>query len=334
MPDDNLRPASERITVRRYQPGDETAIIDLFARSFSVPRTLEHWRWKYEDDPYGREHISVAFDGDRLVGHYAGYPVAFTLDARELIAHQIADVMTDPSARHIGRGSTAILGRTVNHFFQTFCEGAIAFNYGFTAGTHHEFTIRFLKSEVVLPVAYRILRRRGADLPRWSRWVRGYQLELVKTFGKEFDDFFLRVSAAYGFLVRRDARYLNWRYSASPDTPYIAVAIRKWGRLTGWIVYRVRNDRLWLGDLLFDSRHPDALDIAIRHIMSVHRVDIVDGWFPSRPSFVDLALKRIGFEEAEEPQKLSLMCNAFTMSDAAMRMRDSLYYTSGDSDLF
>ena len=327
-------PASDRIVVRPYQPGDEHAIVDLFTRAFHVPRTLEHWRWKFVDDPFGREHISAAFDGDRLVGHYAGLVVPFVIGGREVMAHQIADVMTDRSARHIGRGPTAVLGRTVHHFFETFCENRIAFNYGFTAGTHHEFTIRFLRSERVAPVAYRVLRAPRPPLTSLSRWMRGYQLQLVQAFDDEFDDFFHRVSPAYGFLVRRDSRYLRWRYSQCPDVPYIAVAVRKWGRLAGWIVYRVRPDRVWLGDALFDEKNADAIAVAVRHIARAHRVGIVDGWFPRHPSFLDAALQRLGFEEAEEPQKLSLMCNAFTMADAAARMRDSLYYTSGDSDLF
>ena len=327
-------PASDRIVVRPWQPGDEHAIVDLFTRAFHVPRTVEQWRWRFVDDPFGRERISVAFDGDRLVGHYAGYVVPFVLGDRELMAHQIADVMTDISARHIGRGPTAVLGRVVSHFFETFCENRIAFNYGFTAGTHHEFTIRFLRSERVAPVAYRVLRRRLSPVRRLSRWMRGYQLELVKTFGAEFDAFFRRVAPAYRFLVRRDSQYLRWRYAASPDVPYVAVAIRKWGQLAGWVVYRVRPDRLWLGDALFDPKHVGAIDVAVRHIASVHGADIIDGWFPKHPSFMDQALGQLGFEEEEEPQKLSLMCNAFTMPDAAAKMRESLYYTSGDSDLF
>src|SRR4051794_22878430 len=98
MPADPARPASERITVRRYQPGDENAIIELFSRSFHTWLSIEHWRWKYRDDPYGREHISVAFDGERLVGHYAGYPVPFVAGGVAMTGHQIGDVMTDRAA--------------------------------------------------------------------------------------------------------------------------------------------------------------------------------------------------------------------------------------------
>jgi hypothetical protein len=61
---------------------------------------------------------------------------------------------------------------------------------------------------------------------------------------------------------------------------------------------------------------------------------MVEGWFPHRPDWFHRALIELGFEERPEPQDLSLMCVPFTMSDATARMRESLYYTMGDGDLF
>ena len=48
----------------------------------------------------------------------------------------------------------------------------------------------------------------------------------------------------------------------------------------------------------------------------------------------DESLHTFGFEQRAEPQDLGLMCVPFTMPDATARMRESLYYTWGDSDLF
>src|SRR3954471_19075480 len=140
MPDD-IRPAADRIVVRAYRPGDEEAILDLFARSFHVSRTPEHWRWKYQDDPYGREHITVIFDESQLVGHYAGYPVPFSVYGVDVLAHQIGDTMTDPAIRHVGRGPSSVLGRAARHFYDTFCEGRIGFNYGFNVANIQKFSM-------------------------------------------------------------------------------------------------------------------------------------------------------------------------------------------------
>jgi hypothetical protein len=45
-------------------------------------------------------------------------------------------------------------------------------------------------------------------------------------------------------------------------------------------------------------------------------------------------LERLGLRAEQEPQDLSVMCVPFEFPDATERMRESLYYTMGDSDLF
>ncbi len=330
MPDSDAR-----FAVRAYRAGDENAILDLFARSFHAARSREQWLWKYARNPWGREHISLTFAGDALAGHYAAYLVPFVDGDAELLAHQVGDTMTDSSIRHIGRGPTSILGRTALHFYDTFCESRIAFNYGFNVANIQKFSLRFLRSDRVEPVTYRTLpASRLRPISRWSRIVRGYQLELVKETTAEWDAFFARVRGAYRFLVRRDAQYVRWRYLEAPEIPYIVVAIRKWRRLVGWVSFRIRDSRFTWGDALFDPEHADAVEVLLRHVVPGYPVEIVEGWFPPRPRWFDQVLHELGFQIAPEPQDLSLMCVPFTLPDAVDRMRDRLYYTWGDGDLF
>jgi hypothetical protein len=323
-----------RFTVRTYRDGDEAAILDLFARSFHAPRSREHFEWKYRRNPYGNERIALAFDdAGRLVGHYSAFPVPFRSRDGNWIGHQVGDTMTEPTIRHVGRGPTSILGRTALHFYERFSEGKAGFNYGFNVANIQKFSLRFLRSDRVEPVTYRV----RAPLPpigRWERWLRGYQLEVVKETGAELDELFDRVARDYGFLIRRDATYVRWRYLQTPEAPYHVVAIRKWRRLVGWIVFRIRENRFTWGDALFDPHFPDAVEVALRHVVPSHPVDVIEGWFPPRPLWFDSILRDLGFETKPEPQDLSLMCVPFELADATDRMRSSLYYTWGDSDLF
>jgi hypothetical protein len=328
-------PADERFVTRAYAQGDESAILDLFKRSFHTPRSLEHFRWKYLQNPYGTGHISLTFDSDgKLVGHYAGYPVPFVESGRALLAHQIGDTMTDPSVRHIGRGPTSILGKTALHFYEQFCEGNIAFNYGFNVANIQRFSLRFLRSDRVEPVTYWMRRLPIPRISRLRRLSRGYQLELVREVTAEYDRFFERVAPAYRFLIRRDALYLRWRYFECPEPGAFLVAIRKWRRLVGWSFFRVRENRLVWGDALFDPGASDAAEILIRHVAPTYPVEQVEAWFPPRPGWFAEGLQRLGFVQGGEPQDLSLMCVPFVLADATQRMRDALHYTMGDSDLF
>lgn len=329
---------TDRFTIRRFRDGDEAAILDLFRRSFHAPRSLAHFDWKYRRNPFGREHISVAFDdAGALVGHYAGYAVPFRSSEGDFVCHQIGDTMTDQSVRHIGRGATSILGRTALHFYAIFCDQQVAFNYGFNVANIQKFSLRFLRSDRVEPVSYR--RRNLVDDPmprigKFRRLSRGYRLEVVTAVDDEWNRFFARVCPDYGLLVRRDAAYVRWRYLECPDVQYIIVAIRKWGMLAGWSVFRVQENRVTWGDALFDRRCPDAPSVLLRHMLPYFRVQIVDGWFPPRPHWFDAVLQELKFTDAPEPQDLSLMCVPFVRPDATEEMRRSLYYAAGDSDLF
>lgn len=317
------------VSVRAYRDGDEPAILDLFARAFPHdPRTRDAFDWRYRRNPFGNAHISLAFDeSERLVGHYAGYPVPFVDRGEPLIAHHIGDTMTDPSIRHLGRGPTSVLGRTALHFYDNFCDGKVAFNYGFNVANIQKFSLRFLRSDRVEPVPYR-WRAALPAISRAERITRGFRLQLTRDIEPRF---FTRVAGDYGFLVRRDAEYVRWRYE---QPAYIVVTVRKWRTLAGWSVFRMRGDTLAWGDALFDRRQPDAAEVLLRHVCGELKPRKVEAWFPARPAWWDAILRDLGFQSAPEPQDLSLMCVPFTMPDAAGRMRERLYYTMGDSDLF
>jgi len=331
--------APRQFDSRAYREGDEAAILELFARSFPhAPRSLDHFRWKYRDNPFGNGRISLTFDdAGQLAGHYSGYPVPFRAYGKDLLAHQIGDTMTDVAIRHIGRGPTSILGRTALHFYEHFCAGRIAFNYGFNVANIQKFSLRFLRSDRVEPVTYRVrdLRRNPLKpIGRVERRLRGYQLDLVRETGPAWDALFDRVSDAYRFCVRRNAEYVRWRYLQCPDVPYIVVAARKWGHLAGWIVFRIHEGRFLWGDALFDPEFADAADVVLRHVVPTYPVDTIEGWFPARPRWFDAVLRELALEIRPEPQDLSVMCVPFTWSGVVDRMREDLYYTWGDGDLF
>lgn len=320
---------------RAFAEGDEAAILDLFARSFPhASRTLQHFLWKYRHNPAGNERISLTFDQQQaLAGHYAGYAVPFRAYGKDLIAHQIGDTMTEVAVRHIGRGPTSILGRTALDFYARFCEDRVAFNYGFNVANIQRFSLRFLRSTRVEPVSYRV----AVPLPpisRVERWMRGFQLELVQETTPEWDAFFERVQGRYRFLVRRDAAHVRWRYLQCPEPGVFVVAIRKWRTLVGWIAFRIRGDRFLWGDALFDPDHPAAIETVLRHVVPSYPVTTIEAWFPPRPEFFHTVLENLGFSLRPEPQDLSVMCVPFTWPDVVDRMREDLYYTWGDSDLF
>lgn len=334
----------ESYFVREYREGDEGQILPMFQRSFYVERSLARWRWEYRENPYGALKISEAFSEDgRLAAHYAGYPVRFLRhiggERRGLAALQVGDTMTEPAFRHVGRGPTSLLGRTVRHYYARFCEGQVAFNYGFNTGNIQRFSLSFVGARRLESLPFHVLdlERRPLTPPNAivSR-LAGYRVERIRHFDERWDHFFHRVSGSYRLLVERDARYLEWRYARCPDTEYFLYAVTRRGRLVGWSVFRRKGERLLWGDALFDPGVPGAVRQLLAGALAdpEHReARTVEAWITSHPSWWRERVESLGFESRPEPDDLGFVFVPFT-EDPEEDFRAHLYYTMGDSDLF
>ncbi len=354
--------------VRAYRPGDEAAILDLFATVFHHRRSLARWRWAYEDNPYGRHHVSLAVDPDsRPVAHYAGYPVrvwaapgVLAPEAGSVPAIHVGDTMTAPGARRVGRRRTSLLTRTTNHFFAAFSRGRVAFNYGANVGKVQRFYRRAAGAHRLEDAPYRSRHLDGrpfAGAPGpLRRTLQGWRVERLPAparsperwgagtpLAEELDDLWRRARAAYRMLVERDRRYLAWRYAA-PDTAYHLWAVYRRRRLVGWGVFRheIRgtggeaDERLVWGDALFDpgeARAPAALLAAVVAAPEHAGARRVEGWLCDRPGWWRRAVEELGFEARPEPEGLGLVYAPFT-GDPAPALHRDFHYTKGDFDLF
>jgi hypothetical protein len=347
--------------VRSYRDGDEEAILRLFAESFAPNRGLDHWRWKYRDNPFGTLAISCAFaPGGELVAHYAAFPVPFRRTragaAERLLCHQVGDTMTDRHHRHIGRGRTSLLGRTARHFYARHCEGKVAFNYGFNTGNIQRFSQLFVGARKVWDIV--LWSALAADLRLAPpRRFRPYRSTRVDRLGPEFDDFFARVAPSFGLLVERRRAYLEWRYLRCPDAEYRLHRVDRGGHLVGWGVVRADGGKVLLGDALFDPEHPEAFSALLRDVIAdeddnasataatspsqarhePRRDDNgelrIEGWFSRHPTWWIERLSALGFTASPEPRGLGMVFVPF-LECPQRELEQDYYLTMGDGDLF
>jgi hypothetical protein len=341
--DEVVQARKEPFVVRSFQEGDEARILPLFRRSFFVDRSIERFRWEYEENPYGNRKISEAFTEDgRLVAHYAGYPVRFHSETRgTLTALQVGDTMTEPSVRQVGRGPTSLLGRTVRHYYARFCQGQVAFNYGVNTGNIQRFSMSFVGARRLEDLPYHVRDARlPVPVPRpWLTRLGGWRVERVRHLDERWDELFRRVRKDYRLLIERDARYLEWRYARCPDVESFIWAVFRRRRLVGWSVFRHRGEqgeRLAWGDALFDPAAPAALPLLLAHVLAApehQSAQTVETWLSSRPAWWSERVRALGFESRPEPQGLGFVFVPFEV-DPEEDFRAALYYTMGDSDLF
>lgn len=328
--------------IRPYADGDEQSILPMFNEIFHVSRSIEHWYWKFRDNPYGSYKISEVFSEDEtLAAHYAGYPVPFydvTDVPATFISFQIGDTMTRPSMRNIGLGKTGLLARVAKHFYAKFCEG-MPFIYGFNTGHIKKLGMRYLEYTYISPVTYwaRELTINPLKAPSaLRRLMSGMSVNEVTSIDSEWDELFSRLSASYRLFVRRDASYLRWRYLDCPDKVHRIFAIRRRGTLIGWSVFVLRENKLIWGDALFDRRYPEAPSYLLQALVKNHfsGVQTIEGWFSRHPRWWSAILEKTGFRIVSEPNDLTPCFVIFGDRSIKKKLEDHLYYTWGDSDLF
>ncbi len=332
----------DAFSVKAYKSGDEDKILRLFIEIFGTPRTMDHWRWKFRDNPYGCFKIAEAFSSEGgLVGHYAGYPVPFYSCFEGLgsfLSYQIGDTMTSPAGRKVGLGRTSILARTANYFYAKFCRD-VPFIYGFNTGKIRKLGMRYLSYEYLDPVVLWSKELPGEGrrpTHALERLIKGYAVEEMQSVGTEWDTFFERVRSSYKFLVQRDRRYITWRYLDCPDRVHRVFAIVKRGRLIGWSVFVRRDARLMWGDALFEENCDDAVSFLLDRVVQKHFQGIkrIEGWFSSNPSWWIETIKRQGFSPSQEPNDLAPAFAIFGNESLMEKLKDTFYYTLSDSDLF
>ena len=90
----------------------EQSIRDLFHDSFDRELPLDLWRWYYSDNPAGPACVSLYFEEDRLIGHYAAIPVTLSESNNAVRGYLSMTTMVHPLGR--GRGLFRELASHVN----------------------------------------------------------------------------------------------------------------------------------------------------------------------------------------------------------------------------
>lgn len=93
-----------KFSSRRYEPGDETAINDLYRHVTGRCRSEAAWRWQWMENPAGSSEMWVIeieeHGASRIVGHHGVMPFRATIRGRSLLIGKTENTMVLPEVRH------------------------------------------------------------------------------------------------------------------------------------------------------------------------------------------------------------------------------------------
>ncbi len=262
--------------ITRRRPEHDEELFDLYGKVFGshmLERSRARWQWQYMENPNDGEDgpvIWVAVEDGRILGQMATMPFPMWWGDREVRASAGMDYFVRQDAQ--GRG----LGIALSEAWADHVDVALAL--GLTPSSYPLFRKIFTDVGPV-PAYLKVLDAGAVARRRWGRVagsaagallglglsvfarriprVPGIEVGEVSSFSDEFDELWRRARASFAAAVRRDARYLTWKYLGCPFRDYRVLEARRHGALSGYAVVRMEGDaafpRGFIADLFADA---------------------------------------------------------------------------------
>jgi GNAT superfamily N-acetyltransferase len=132
-------------------------IADLFRRSFERELDLDDWQWFYVENPAGPAYVSLFYEHDRLLGHYAVVPSLLSHRGQQVIGYRSMTTMVHPDGR--GRG---LFTELANRTYAMLLQDGAPLVYGFPNGNSAHGFAKYL--DWSLSPADRIVDFSGVEL--------------------------------------------------------------------------------------------------------------------------------------------------------------------------
>lgn len=341
--------------VNRYRADDRRALDTLYRHVFghdAAEASRLRWEWQYARNPNNPPEgpsIWVAREGTAIVGQYATMPVRLSVAGRDVTGSWGMDVMVAPERQRRGLGE--VLFRTWDRHV-----GA-SLGLGLSEASHRLFRKLNWPEVGPVPCLVKPLTRRAVRIPTWPvaanrlvsaltapfvRFIaraRPVTAEIVpiRTFDDRFTALWERVAPKFDFAVRRDARYLNWKYIAPPHVRYSIVVLMRDDLPAGYAVYRHVQEPRWrvtlLVDFLIDPDDHDGFSQLLRWVDGEARAADSDKirCFAMHAGF-KRQLRRSGYFGVKSTMEFVAKINAMDLAADFYQRTDAWHVTLGDSD--
>jgi hypothetical protein len=140
------------------------------------------------------------------------------------------------------------------------------------------------------------------------------------------DAFWLKQAPALPLALARDRAYLGWRYARHPHHRYQLLGLQLAGRRFGWAVVQPVENRLRVVDLLVARPWLKPALRALNRVAKAIGMQAVEIWLP--PGW------RETVDGVLEPTEVVAANMVWRLPLRTATVREELYYTMGDLDIF
>jgi hypothetical protein len=299
------------IQVRLYEKGDEYKIVELLKLVFKGwPQfdlnctPLEHWRWKYEDNPTKILATIVATMNDEIIGHSGSLFNKCKIGEKILLCEQGSDFAVNENYRgqnissrmfdfkydyvketiksnlrfHV-TSNPIMIKRDAQRGFPRFPSPIIHYMRIEDIKLHLE--EKNSKNKSLNQFGFRVLNylnklAKTKSPMKNSENESNFEIKKINVFDRRVDRLWDNVKNNYCFMLEKKKEYLNWRYCDIRAGDYIINQAENGEEVLGFVVLRIKkNTNNYLEGNIVDLVTP------------LNRIDVTDSLISSAISLFD-----------------------------------------------
>jgi len=289
---------SDDIVIRCVEEGDEIHIVKLLNQIFKkwpvvdVDSPLNHWIWKYRDNPIKTRNFLVALSGDEIIGVFGLLSNHLKIRDKIILCNSGVDVGIRQDYR--GKGIYSTIRRSS---YDLRSEGGYVVSYGvetnpillesnmkggdyrlfpFTArqdfkifdiGLHYKMKNTNKKKK---KTAFNMFST-YTSAQNWFRKNNGSNKDIsiteIQSFDSRIDVFWSKIKNEHDFIFEKNQSYLNWRYFDPRGGKYLVKILEKDDEIIGYIVMSTKSKQEYpegyIVELLTLSEYRNAKNMLI-----------------------------------------------------------------------
>lgn len=254
--------------IRALQETDQpslTAFLDTVFHIRNKEKESLVW-WKYFHPFVGHRVQFGAFDGDRLIAHYANIPLTIRYNSTVVPAMLCIDMSTHPAYRGLGLIS-ALSEATYAAIAKT--SRALSLGFSNSAGVKVDLYAHSYGYRVVGAfTSYALMAQQSKHPP----------VTLTQT--KELGSYEYHVPDGY-ISINKSREYGTWRYIDHPGSPYTIYAVEKDNVPIGYVIMRISRFRIDIIDIILSNMQEYLVHdvvVSVQHLaFSLHKHLVVLG---------------------------------------------------------
>jgi hypothetical protein len=340
--------------VEPYSPSDRRGLEQIYRRTYgneAADRLRHLWDWaRRNPSAVDAPPYLVVREGPTLVAACPLTPVRVAIAGPEVGGTWSAGPLVVAERQRQGLGTELLRAWDRST--------GVAFGAGLTAATRQRLDEMRWPSPVTLPCLVKPISRRALRRPTWpvsvNRLVSAVALpfvrvvsrlrplreevQMIRRFDSTVDRLWADVGHTFGLAVRRDARYLNWKFVEPPHVRYLAAALERNGTMAGYVVYRhLREPQGRVTHIVDFMAHPDderALATLARWVDREARLEDSDKirCYATQAAFRRV-LRRNGFFVVKSDVEVTVKVNAVPVAREFYGSGDTWHLTLGDGAL-